>query len=76
MFAADQGHVVQGAGAPVLAEQVAELLGAAGLPCGFDHGMFVPLKVAFPAADILCVQRPLKFLVKFLTSMIFIVLPH
>jgi len=53
-------------GAPALAERVAELLGAAGLPCafdaarGFDHGVFVPLKVAFPAADIPCVQLSLR----------------
>lgn len=52
-------------GAPVLAEKVAALLDAAGLPCGFDeargfdHGVFVPLKVAFPEADIPCVQLSL-----------------
>ncbi len=53
-------------GAPALADRVVELLGAAGLPCGFDsargfdHGVFVPLKVAFPAADIPCVQLSLR----------------
>lgn len=41
-------------GSPELAEHVADLLGKAGLPSavnanrGFDHGVFVPLKVAFP----------------------------
>ncbi|MGA9069150.1 MAG: class III extradiol ring-cleavage dioxygenase [Terracidiphilus sp.] len=45
-------------GAPKLAELVAGLLGKAGLPSGlsaqrgFDHGVFVPLKVAFPEARI------------------------
>ncbi|HQR72757.1 MAG TPA: class III extradiol ring-cleavage dioxygenase [Burkholderiaceae bacterium] len=53
-------------GAPGLSERVAALLGEAGLPCGFDtargfdHGVFVPLKVAFPAADIPCVQLSLR----------------
>jgi aromatic ring-opening dioxygenase catalytic subunit (LigB family) len=41
-----------------LAARAAELLKGAGLPAaidsnrGFDHGVFVPLKVAFPEADI------------------------
>ena len=45
-------------GDPALAERVAGLLKDAGLPAGFsrdrgyDHGVFVPLKVAFPLADI------------------------
>jgi aromatic ring-opening dioxygenase catalytic subunit (LigB family) len=45
-------------GSPELAERVAGLLGQAGLPTavsasrGFDHGVFVPLKVAFPDAQI------------------------
>jgi aromatic ring-opening dioxygenase catalytic subunit (LigB family) len=45
-------------GEPDLAKRVAGLLGAAGLPAavsssrGFDHGVFVPLKVAFPEARI------------------------
>jgi aromatic ring-opening dioxygenase catalytic subunit (LigB family) len=45
-------------GDPVLAERVTALLGRAGLPVGrtanrgFDHGEFVPLKVAFPEAEI------------------------
>jgi aromatic ring-opening dioxygenase catalytic subunit (LigB family) len=45
-------------GEPELARRVANLLGKAGLPNeltatrGFDHGVFVPLKVAFPEAQI------------------------
>jgi len=45
-------------GDPTLAERVAALLGLAGMPAGldshrgFDHGVFVPLKVAFPEAQI------------------------
>ncbi|MGA2672389.1 MAG: class III extradiol ring-cleavage dioxygenase [Terracidiphilus sp.] len=45
-------------GLPELAERVAGLLSEAGLPAalsrnrGFDHGVFVPLKVAFPDAQI------------------------
>ena len=42
------------------------LLEAAGFPCpvdearGYDHGVFIPLKVAFPQADIPCVQLSLR----------------
>jgi aromatic ring-opening dioxygenase catalytic subunit (LigB family) len=45
-------------GEPELAERVAGLLAGVGLPAaidrnrGFDHGVFVPLKVAFPEARI------------------------
>lgn len=45
-------------GDPALASRVAELLRSAGLPAvtdpkrGYDHGVFVPLKVAFPHAEI------------------------
>jgi aromatic ring-opening dioxygenase catalytic subunit (LigB family) len=45
-------------GSPELAERVAGLLGQAALPAavsasrGFDHGVFVPLKLAFPEARI------------------------
>lgn len=45
-------------GNPQLAERVADLLRDAGLPAGlsatrgYDHGVFVPLKVAFPEAQI------------------------
>lgn len=52
-------------GAPWLAERGRELIEKAGLPAaidparGFDHGVFIPLKVAFPAADIPVVQMSL-----------------
>jgi aromatic ring-opening dioxygenase catalytic subunit (LigB family) len=52
-------------GAPRLAERAARLLTEAGLSAGihptrgFDHGVFVPLKVAFPEAVIPCVQMSL-----------------
>jgi aromatic ring-opening dioxygenase catalytic subunit (LigB family) len=52
-------------GAPWLAERGRELIEAAGLPAaidparGFDHGVFVPMKVAFPDADIPVVQMSL-----------------
>lgn len=52
-------------GAPWLAERGAQLLREAGLPAGihptrgFDHGVFVPMKVAFPEADVPCVQMSL-----------------
>jgi aromatic ring-opening dioxygenase catalytic subunit (LigB family) len=45
-------------GAPAIAARAAKLLGDAGLEArldgdhGFDHGVFIPLKVAFPGADI------------------------
>lgn len=53
-------------GDPALAARVAGLLGAAGLPSrqdaqrGFDHGMFIPLKLMFPAAEIPVVQLSLR----------------
>jgi aromatic ring-opening dioxygenase catalytic subunit (LigB family) len=49
-------------GAPAVSARVAELLGAAGIPWkydrdrGFDHGVFIPLKVAFPQANVPIVQ--------------------
>jgi aromatic ring-opening dioxygenase catalytic subunit (LigB family) len=49
-------------GAPVLAKRVHELLSEAGLPArvdpqrGWDHGVFVPLKVVFPEAQIPVVE--------------------
>ncbi len=52
-------------GAPWLAERGAELLRQASLPAaidperGFDHGVFVPLKVALPDADVPVVQLSL-----------------
>lgn len=53
-------------GAPELAAQVRRLLEAAGIATGeeaargFDHGVFVPLKVAFPDADIPILQLSLQ----------------
>lgn len=52
-------------GAPELAQRVAGLLAAAGLPTaesptrGYDHGTFVPLKVAWPDADVPTIQLSL-----------------
>lgn len=52
-------------GAPDVAARVRSLLSAAGLPSaedgarGFDHGVFVPLLVSFPAADVPCLQLSL-----------------
>jgi aromatic ring-opening dioxygenase catalytic subunit (LigB family) len=52
-------------GEPELAERVTGLLKQAGLPAainagrGFDHGVFVPLKVAFPEAEIPAVSLSL-----------------
>jgi aromatic ring-opening dioxygenase catalytic subunit (LigB family) len=53
-------------GQPRLAARVRELLAAAGFESaadperGFDHGTFVPLKLAYPDADVPCVQLSLK----------------
>lgn len=53
-------------GAPELAARVRELLAGAGLPTahdearGWDHGVFVPLKVARPEADIPVIQLSLQ----------------
>jgi aromatic ring-opening dioxygenase catalytic subunit (LigB family) len=53
-------------GAPVLAQRIAELLSAAGLPAqtdplrGFDHGIFIPLLLVYPQADIPVVPLSLK----------------
>lgn len=52
-------------GEPELAGQVHSVLGQAGLPArldderGFDHGLFVPLKIMYPDADVPCVQLSL-----------------
>jgi aromatic ring-opening dioxygenase catalytic subunit (LigB family) len=53
-------------GAPGLAARGAELLTGAGILAGidpsrgFDHGVFVPMKVAFPDADIPIVQMSME----------------
>ncbi|MDQ6997961.1 MAG: class III extradiol ring-cleavage dioxygenase [Mariprofundus sp.] len=50
------------AGDPELARNIFDLLKRAGIEAelngtrGFDHGMFVPLKIMYPDADIPCVQ--------------------
>lgn len=52
-------------GAPLLAQRIAQRLLAQGIAVqedakqGFDHGMFVPLKLMRPEADIPCVQLSL-----------------
>lgn len=53
-------------GSPELASRITRLLGQAGIghaqdaQRGFDHGMFIPLKVMFPKADIPVVQLSLR----------------
>jgi aromatic ring-opening dioxygenase catalytic subunit (LigB family) len=53
-------------GDPALAARVRALLGGAGIETaedparGFDHGTFIPLKVAFPDAEVPTVQLSLK----------------
>ncbi|MCK9502685.1 MAG: dioxygenase [Porticoccaceae bacterium] len=53
-------------GHPALAQQLSSLLNNQGLDTridtqrGFDHGLFVPLKMLFPKADIPCLQLSLK----------------
>jgi len=53
-------------GAPELAAQAKDLLTAAGLPChldpaqGFDHGVFAPMQVMYPGADMPLFQVSLK----------------
>ena len=53
-------------GAPVLAERIGNMLTDAGLSNkqdatrGFDHGVFIPLKLIFPNADIPVVQLSLR----------------
>jgi len=52
-------------GEPFLADQVTTLLSSAGIKYrldkqrGFDHGLFVPLKIMYPEADIPCIQLSL-----------------
>lgn len=54
-------------GAPELAQKAAKLLLAAGLPAtvdperGLDHGVFIPLKVAFPDATIPVVEMSVEY---------------
>ena len=52
-------------GAPALAARIIDLLQAQGIPAqqddkrGFDHGVFIPMKLMFPDADIPVVQLSL-----------------
>ncbi len=52
-------------GHPELAQRIAEMLEAHGIPTrmemqrGFDHGVFIPLKLMYPAADIPVAQLSL-----------------
>lgn len=53
-------------GQPQVAERVAELIRLGGMAAqvdadrGFDHGMFIPLKLVFPEADIPVIQLSLR----------------
>ena len=53
-------------GAPALAEQIQSLLTAAGIPAqvdaerGYDHGVFIPLKLIYPEAEIPVLQISLR----------------
>jgi aromatic ring-opening dioxygenase catalytic subunit (LigB family) len=64
---ADAAYEIQypAPGAPMLAEKIYHLLQQSGFEArldsrrGFDHGVFVPLKIMFPDAGIPCVQLSL-----------------
>ena len=49
-------------GSPAVAQRIASLLESAGMRCaleshrGWDHGVFVPLKLLYPTADIPVVE--------------------
>ena len=53
-------------GAPALAERFQDLLRLSGIDCrldydrGFDHGLFIPLLIMYPGADIPCIQISLS----------------
>ncbi len=52
-------------GNPALAQRIVSLLEGKNIPAridpsrGFDHGLFIPLKMMFPNADIPCIQLSL-----------------
>jgi aromatic ring-opening dioxygenase catalytic subunit (LigB family) len=56
----------QAPGSPLLARRIVDLLGERGLACradpdrGFDHGVFVPLLVAYPEAEIPVLELSLR----------------
>lgn len=64
----DEAYAIQwpAPGAPELAQKVEQLLKAAGVPWkedaqrGYDHGTFVPLKLAYPRADVPVLQISLR----------------
>lgn len=65
-FPEESYHITYPApGQPELAQRIAELLHQHNIPVqldaqrGFDHGMFVPLKLMYPEATIPCVQLSL-----------------
>jgi len=53
------------AGAPALAQELCTLLNNSGIPAredpqrGYDHGLYIPLKLMYPETDIPCVQLSL-----------------
>jgi 4,5-DOPA dioxygenase extradiol len=63
----DEAYAIQypAPGSPALAEKIAGLLADARIPAridpqrGFDHGVFIPLKMMYPPADIPCIQLSL-----------------
>lgn len=66
-FPPDTYSITYGApGAPEIALKAASLLRASGLPValdadrGFDHGVFIPMKVAFPDANIPIVEMSVE----------------
>ncbi len=63
----DEAYAIQypAPGEPALAGKLADLLSKNGVPAqidpqrGFDHGVFIPLKMMYPDADIPCIQLSL-----------------
>ncbi|MGD8292421.1 MAG: class III extradiol ring-cleavage dioxygenase [Desulfosarcina sp.] len=63
----EQAYEIQypASGAPDLAQTVFSVFGEKGIKStlddkrGFDHGMFVPLKIMYPKADVPCIQLSL-----------------
>ena len=63
----DEAYTIQypAPGSPELAQKITNILEGCGLPSnidnkrGFDHGLFIPLKMMYPRADIPCIQLSL-----------------